>query len=307
MGENKMSTVREEIQTLKKEKNAVILAHYYVPDEVQECADYIGDSFYLSKKAKETDADIIVFAGVAFMGESAKILNPDKKVLLPDPTADCAMAHMADVETVHRMRKAYEDLAVVCYINSTAELKTCSDVCVTSANAVKVVKALPNKRIFFIPDRHLGSYVADQVPEKEVILNDGYCPVHHLITVDQVKKAKEAHPQAEFFVHPECSREVVELADYVGSTSGIIARVKDSNAREFLIGTEMGVTYELRKQNPDKCFYPVQDCQCCADMKKVTLEKVLDCLKNESNEVLISDEIRKKADKALEKMLELAK
>ncbi len=304
---DKMSTVREEIQALKKEKNAVILAHYYVPDEVQECADYIGDSFYLSKKAKETQADRIVFAGVAFMGESAKILNPEKQVLLPDPSADCAMAHMADAAVVEKMREKYEDLAVVCYINSTTELKACSDVCVTSANAVKVVRALENRRIFFIPDQHLGSYVAAQVPEKEVILNDGYCPVHQQITADQVRKARKAHPKAVLCVHPECSREVVQLADYVGSTSGILAQVKNSDAEEFLIGTEMGVAFELKKQNPGKRFYPVQECQCCEDMKKVTLEKVLDCLKYERGEVEVPDGLGEKAGKALEKMLELAK
>ena len=208
-----MKDLTEEIEQLKKEKNAVILAHYYVPDEVQQIADYTGDSFYLSKKAKETDADMIVFAGVSFMGESAKILNPTKKVLLPDASADCAMAHMAEPEKIKEMREPYEDLAVVCYVNSTAGLKQYSDVCVTSANAVKVVKAIPNHNIFFIPDRHLGSFVAKQVPEKHIILNDGYCPVHHQITPEEVKRAKEEHQKALVFVHPECTKEVVELAD----------------------------------------------------------------------------------------------
>lgn len=302
-----MNSLREEIEILKKEKHAVILAHYYVPDEVQEIADYTGDSFYLSKIAREIDAKILVFAGVSFMGESAKILNPEKKVLLPDPTADCAMAHMADVEKIKEMKEKYPDLAVVCYINSTAELKQYSDVCVTSANAVKVVKALPNRQIYFIPDQHLGSFVAKQVPEKEIFLGDGYCPVHHQITAEEVKQAKEAHPEALVFVHPECPKEVVELADYAGSTSGIISRVNESDAKEFLIGTETGVMYELKKQNPDKKFYPIQKEQCCHDMKKVTLEKIRDCLRDEINEVQVDQKVSEKAKQAMEQMLILAK
>lgn len=302
-----MSSLREEIEILKKEKQAVILAHYYVPDEVQEIADYTGDSFYLSKVAKETDAKILVFAGVSFMGESAKILNPEKKVLLPDPTADCAMAHMADVEKIKAMKKSDPELAVVCYINSTAELKRYSDVCVTSANAVKVVKALPNRRIYFIPDQHLGSFVAAQVPEKEIILGDGFCPVHQQMTAREVQSAKEAHPEALVFVHPECPKEVADLADYVGSTSGIIKAAAESDAEEFLIGTETGVMYELKKQNPDKKFYPIQQEQCCHDMKKVTLQKIWDCLRDESNEVQVDAEVSEKAKHAMEQMLKLAK
>lgn len=302
-----MSSLREEIEILKKEKQAVILAHYYVPDEVQEIADYTGDSFYLSKVAKETDAKILVFAGVSFMGESAKILNPEKKVLLPDPTADCAMAHMADVEKIKAMKESDPELAVVCYINSTAELKRYSDVCVTSANAVKVVKALPNQRIYFIPDQHLGSFVAAQVPEKEIILGNGYCPVHHQMTAEEVLSAKEAHPDALVFVHPECPKEVVDLADYAGSTSGIIKAAAESDAGEFLIGTETGVMYELKKQNPYKKFYPIQKEQCCHDMKKVTLEKIRDCLRDESNEVQVDAEVSEKAKHAMEQMLKLAK
>ncbi len=302
-----MNSLREEIEILKKEKQAVILAHYYVPDEVQEIADYTGDSFYLSKIAKETDARILVFAGVSFMGESAKILNPEKKVLLPDPTADCAMAHMADKKKIQQMKAEDPDLAVVCYINSTAELKQYSDVCVTSANAVKVVKALPNRRIYFIPDQHLGSFVAEQVPEKEIILGDGYCPVHHQIQVSEVRKAKEEHPDALLYVHPECPKEIVEMADYAGSTSGIIKEAAGSDAKEFLIGTETGVMYELQKQNPDKRFYPIQKEQCCYDMKKVTLEKIRDCLRDETNEVQVDASVSEKAKQAMERMLELAK
>lgn len=301
------SSVKEKIEQLKKEKNAVILAHYYVPNEVQEIADYVGDSFYLSKKAKELKEDIIVFCGVSFMGESGKILNPDKLVLMPDENADCAMAHMVDSENIKKMREEYEDLAVVCYINSTAEIKCHADVCVTSSNAVKIVKTLPNKNIFFIPDGNLGRYVAEQVPEKNVILNEGYCPVHHALTVQEVYKAREAHPQAEFLVHPECVKALLDEADYIGSTSGIINHVKKSECKEFIIGTEVGVFYELEKQNPDKQFYTLNDHQICQDMKSITLEKVLDVLENETNALTLDEEKRVAALKPLERMLELAK
>ena len=299
--------ITEKIRQLKQEKNAVILAHYYVPDEVQEIADYIGDSFYLSKVAKNTDADIIVFCGVSFMGESAAILNPDKKVLMPDRKADCAMAHMVNLEKVTKLREEYEDLAVVCYINSTAEIKTYSDVCVTSANAIKVVKNLPNKNIFFIPDGNLGRYVKEQLPEKNVILNDGYCPIHAAMTRVEVMEEKEKHPKAKFLVHPECSKELLDEADYIGSTSGIINFVAQDDNEEYIIGTEIGVFYELKKQNPNKQFYTLQKPPICADMKFVTLEKVLDVLENETNEVMVSKELREKALLPLEKMLELAK
>jgi quinolinate synthase len=304
--EGKM-TAAEEINQLKQEKNAVILAHYYVPDEVQAIADYIGDSYYLSQMAKKTKADVIVFCGVRFMGESAAILNPEKKVLMPDMKADCAMAHMADPDKIRKMREENEDLAVVCYINSTAEIKTYSDVCVTSANAVKIVRNLPNQNIFFIPDGNLGRYVAEQVPEKNIILNDGYCPVHAAMTKEEVEKARKKYPEAKFLVHPECTKELLDEADYIGSTSGIIDFVAEDDGKEYLVGTEEGVFYELKKQNPDKKFYPVSGCQICADMKFVTLEKVRDVLKNETNEIRVSKELREQASAPLERMLMLAK
>lgn len=297
----------EKIRQLKEEKNAVILAHYYVPDEVQAIADYIGDSFYLSKVAKETEADIIVFCGVAFMGESAAILNPDKKVLMPDIHADCAMAHMVDINKLEELRKKYEDLAVVCYINSTAEIKSYSDVCVTSANAIKVIEHLPNENIFFIPDGNLGRYVKEQLPQKNVILNDGYCPVHAAMTREAVLKEKEKHPHAKVLVHPECTKELLDEADYIGSTSGIINYAAKDDGDEYIIGTEIGVFYELKKQNPDKKFYTLQKPPVCADMKFVTLEKVLDALEHETNEVTVSEDLREKALLPLERMLELAK
>lgn len=300
-------SITEEIKRLKEEKEAVILAHYYVPDEVQEIADYIGDSFYLSKMAKNTDAKILVFCGVRFMGESAAIMNPDKKVLMPDLTADCAMAHMVNLKKIQEMREQYEDLAVVCYINSTAEIKTCSDVCVTSANAVKIVKNLPNKNIFFIPDGNLGRYVAEQIPEKNVMLNDGYCPIHAAMTGAQVEQAKKEHPGAKFLVHPECTKELLDQADFIGSTSEIIGFVSKDSAEEYLIGTEIGVFYELKKQNPEKRFYTVCPDQICPDMKFVTLEKILKALEEECGELSVTDEIRKKAGAPLERMLALAK
>ena len=299
--------IYEEIERLKKEKDAVILAHDYVPGEVQACADYIGDSFYLSKAAVNLKASTLVFAGVTFMGESAKILNPEKTVLLPDTTADCPMAGMADAERIQRMREQYEDLAVVCYINSSAELKQYADICVTSSNAVDIVKKLPNKNIYFIPDKNLGSYVAEQVPEKHVILNDGYCYVHNQVTKEQVEEIKSLKPGVEFLVHPECPAEIVALADYVGSTKGIIEYATKSNKKEFIIGTENGVIWELQEKNPDKKFYVLPGGQTCASMKKITLEKVRDCLKTGSGQVEVNEKLRERSKLPLNRMLETAK
>lgn len=300
-------SIIEKIKQLKVEKKAIILAHYYCADEVQEIADYIGDSYYLSKVAKETDAEIIVFCGVSFMGESAAILNPEKKVLMPDIAADCAMAHMVDLDKIKQMREKYEDLAVVCYINSTAEIKTYSDVCVTSANAVKIVKNLPNKNVFFIPDGNLGRYVAEQLPEKNIILNTGYCPIHAAMTKESVLAAKAKYPNAKFLVHPECTKELLDEADYIGSTSGIIEFAQKDTAEEYIIGTEIGVMYELKKSNPNKKFYTLTDRQVCMDMKFVTLEKVLEVLEKETNQMIVSEKMREKALIPLNRMLELAK
>ena len=302
-----MDSVAVEIRQLKQDKNAVILAHYYVPDPVQAVADEIGDSFYLSRAATRSPAQTIVFAGVSFMGESAKILNPEKTVLLPDPQADCPMAHMAEEAEILRMRAEYSDLAVVCYINSTAKLKTLSDVCVTSSNAVKIVRKLPNRNIFFIPDRNLGKYVSQQVPEKNIILNNGCCPVHQRMTPEIVVQARQARPNALFLVHPECREAVVGLADFVGSTAEIIQYAEESPAEEFLIGTEDGVLYELRRRCPEKRFYPLSDGQICGDMKKITLEKLRDSLKYGTGEVEVSDKVCRAAWKPLNRMLELAK
>lgn len=299
--------MKNQIEKLKREKNAVVLAHYYTSAEVQEIADYVGDSFYLAKIAKQSKADIIVFCGVYFMGESAKILNPDKKVLMPDLTADCPMAHMVADGIIDEMRKKYDDLAVVCYINSTAKLKCQSDVCVTSSNAVKIVKSLPNKNIFFIPDKNLGRFVAEQVPEKNIIINDGCCPIHAKITAEQLCAEKEKHPEALVMSHPECEAEVLEKSDYIGSTADIIAYAKQSNADEFIVCTEDGVNYKLISDNPDKRFYYPDPHPCCADMKLNTLDTVLSVLKNEDKEVVIEDRVRDGALLPLKKMLELTK
>lgn len=300
-----MTTI-EEIEKLKKETNTVILAHYYVSKEVQSIADYIGDSYYLSKIATELQQDRMVFCGVSFMGESAKILNPQKTVLMPDFTADCAMAHMADPATIQRMREVHKDLAVVCYINSTAELKKYSDVCVTSANAVSIVKALPNKTIFFIPDQNLARFVAKQVPEKHFIFNKGYCPIHENMKVQEIQDLKHAHPDAQVLVHPECSEDICNMADFTGSTSGIINYASKSSCDSFIVCTEIGVRFELERKNPDKHFYFPKTEPVCADMKTITLEKILHVLKTGENEIHITDALRIQSEKPLQRMLELA-
>ena len=300
-------TIVDKIEKLKKEKNAVILAHYYVKPEVQEVADYIGDSYYLSKVAVGLKEQTIVFCGVEFMGESAKALNPQKTVLMPDLSADCPMAHMADPEIIQKMRHTYEDLAVVCYINSTAELKKYSDVCVTSANAVKIVKALPNKNIFFIPDRNLAHYIAGLVPEKNFVYNEGFCPTHERMQAEEVLEVKKEHPEAKVLSHPECRTEILEISDYIGSTSGIIKYATESEEKEFIICTEEGVSYKLCQNNPEKKFYFPKSVPTCPNMKKNSLEKILHVLETGENEVQITEELREASVKPLERMLELAK
>ena len=296
-----------QIKKLKAEKNAVILAHYYTPGEVQSIADYVGDSFYLAKAAKSSNAEIIVFCGVYFMGESAKILNPDKKVLMPDITADCPMAHMVKNGKIAEMRSKYEDLAVVCYINSSSQLKTESDVCVTSSNALKIVQSLPNKNIFFIPDKNLGSFIAEQVTDKNIILNDGCCPIHAAITKADILAVKENHKSANILSHPECNRDVLGISDYIGSTADMIKYANSGDDTEFIICTEDGVDFKLRLDNPNKNFYYPKKRPCCPDMKLNTLENLLAVLKEEKNEVILSKEIIEKASAPLERMLEMAK
>lgn len=296
----------ERLLALKKEKDAVILAHYYVDDEVQEIADYVGDSYYLAQVATQTSARTILLCGVLFMAESAKILNPTKKVLIPDRYADCPMAHMASVDKVLEIREQYPEAAVVCYVNSSTELKAQADVCVTSSNALRIVRALPQKQIYFIPDENLGRFIAAQCPEKEFIFNDGFCHVHAYITADMVKKAKAAKPNARVLVHPECTAEVTALADFVGSTSEIIKQAGVYEEKELLIGTEIGVIHELKKRYPDKIIYTAGNLQICPNMKKITLDKVITTLEKETPEITVEEEQAALAKVSLDRMLELA-
>lgn len=296
-----------EITKWKEKRNAVILAHYYVDGAVQEIADYVGDSYYLAKIATELKEQVIIFCGVSFMGESAKLLNPNKTVIMADSSADCPMAHMIDKERIQEVRKEYSDVAVVCYVNSTAEIKAYSDICVTSSNAVKVVKAIEQKNIFFIPDNNLGRHVSKMIPEKNFIFHDGFCHVHKSIHLDRVIEAKRVNPEAKVLAHPECTEDVLNVADYIGSTSEIIAYATQSECEKFIICTEMGVFFELMRKNPNKKFYSVGHRQFCPNMKKVTLEKVLGALKEMGPEVLVDESISKKAVIPLQKMLEFAK
>ena len=298
---------QEEIRQLKQEKDAVLLAHYYVDEEVQKIADYVGDSFYLSKIASSLNNRTLVFCGVSFMGESGKLLSPEKTVLMPDASADCPMAHMVSKAEIDEARSKYDDLAVVCYINSTAEVKTWADVCVTSANAVKIVRNLPNKNILFIPDKNLGRYVKQQVPEKNVMLVKGYCPIHEFIKPEEIKALKQKYPKALVLAHPECNAQVLEMADYIGSTSGILSKAKESDANAFIIATEVGVRYELQVQNPDKQFYFPETLPVCKDMKKITLDKIIEVLKTGENAADVVKAHVEPAKATLTRMLELAK
>ncbi|MDP4118272.1 MAG: quinolinate synthase NadA [Bacillota bacterium] len=302
-----MSDLKEKIKKLKKEKNAVILAHYYTDDEIQEVADYVGDSYYLAKIAAQTDAEVIVFCGVFFMGESAKILSPEKTVIMPDINADCPMARMITPQKIINMRKMHDDLAVVCYINSTADVKACCDVCVTSSNALRIVKNLKEKNIYFVPDENLGRYIAKQIPEKHFIYNNGYCPTHKKITAKIIDNAKSEHPSAKVLMHPECTPDALERADYIGSTSGIIEYATKSSDKEFIICTELGVMYELKKKNPDKIFYPASENAICPNMKLITLQKLASSLENINEGIKLEEKTMEEARRPLNKMLELAK
>lgn len=301
-----MKQLTERIEQLKKEKDVVVLAHFYVEDDVQDIADYIGDSYYLSKIAADAPQSTILFCGVQFMGESAKILSPEKTVLMPDLTADCPMAHMITPDDVANMRAQYPGSAVVCYINSTSETKAVSDVIVTSANAKKIVESLPNEDICFIPDCNLGQFLAKDMPNKRFHFHEGCCPIHARVTPEGILAAKAEHPDAKVLIHPECVPEAVALCDYAGSTSGIIKYATESDGKEFIIVTEPGVLYRLKTQNPDKTFYPFEQMGICEDMKKVTLEKVLHVLETFENQVEMPEQLREDAKNALVRMRELA-
>jgi len=291
-----------EVARLKEEKNAVILAHNYQIGEVQDVADYVGDSFGLAQKAAEVDAEVIIFCGVHFMAESAKILAPEKKVILPVKEAGCPLADMADVEAVRAKKKEHPDAALVAYVNTSAAVKAEIDVCCTSSNAVKVVESLPEEKIIFLPDKNLGQYIADQT-DKEIIIWEGYCITHHRVDLEELKKAREAHPEAPIAVHPECQPEVVREADYVGGTSGILKFARETDAQSIIIGTEMGMLHRLKKENPGKTFYLLSPRLICVNMKKTTLEKVAESLQNLSPQIEVEEEIAQKARKSLERML----
>ena len=294
----------EKILKLKKEKNAIILAHLYQIPEIQEIADYVGDSYYLSQVARDAKEDLIIFCGVKFMAESAKVLSPEKTVILPAPNAGCPMADMAEVEDVEEMIKKYPDAFKVCYINSSYEVKALCDASVTSSSALKIIKNIPNKQILFLPDQNLGGYISEFFPEKEFILWRGFCPTHHRITAEDIIKAKEEHPNVKVLSHPECSKEVRDLSDYIGSTSSIINYATECEDKEFIIATEEGVLHQLKKKNPDKKFY-FPEVIVCPNMKKTSLQDVYDALDGKKEEVILDEEIRKKALTSLENMHKL--
>jgi quinolinate synthase len=295
----------EKINKLKKQKNAVILAHVYQRPEIYKVADFIGDSYGLSKQATETNAEIIVFCGVDFMAESAYILNPTKTVLIPTKQANCPMAAMVDVEGLRQLKAKHPDAAVVSYVNTTADVKAESDICCTSANAVKVVNSLEEKKVIFVPDSNLANYVMRNT-DKQIIPWQGWCYVHNKFSPDGIMKAKAKHVDAKVLVHPECVPEVVDLADEVFSTTGMINYVKESLHNIFIIGTEVGVVERLQQMFPGKTFYQAPPGGTCLQMKKTTLELVLESLENEQFKVVVPENIRVRAQKALDRMLNVA-
>lgn len=299
------SDLTQEILRMKKEKNAIILAHFYQPGIIQELADYVGDSYYLSEIARDCKEEVIMFCGVRFMAESAKILSPEKKVLMPCPSAGCSMADMASGKGVVELKEKYPEAYVVCYINSTYNVKAHCDLSVTSSSALNILKNVPNKQILFLPDRNLGGYISEFFPEKEFILWDGFCRCHNKISREDILKEKEKHIDAKVLVHPECTKEIRDIADYVGSTSGIIDYATKDKGNEFIVGTEEGILHDLKKKNPNKSFYIPGDSICCQDMKKTTLENLHDALLNMKNEIILDEEIRIRALRSLENMHKL--
>lgn len=302
----KMKEMINEVNRLRKEKNAVILAHNYQIPEVQDIADYVGDSLGLSKKASQTNADIIIFCGVHFMAESAKILSPNKKVLLPVLDAGCPMADMIDAEQLRFFKKEHPDIPVVCYVNSSAEVKAESDICCTSSNAVKIVKSLESDKVLFVPDQNLGNYISKQLPEKDIICWEGFCITHHRVRHEEVDMIRKHRGTAKILIHPEANSQVVEKADFVGSTSQIIDYVNNSEEKEFVIGTEMGILHTLRKQNPHKKFYLLSPGLVCYNMKKTGLEDIYRALRDEKHEIEVDVEIMNLARRSLERMLNIS-
>jgi len=300
-----------EIEKLKKEKNAVILAHYYQEGDIQDIADYIGDSLGLSQEAAKTNADIIVFAGVHFMAETAKILSPNKKVLLPDVKAGCSLADSCPPHLFRKFKENYPDHLVITYVNCTAELKALSDIVCTSANAAAIVESLPaDQKIIFGPDKNLGAYVAKKTG-RDLVLWNGACMVHEIFSREKITKLKERYPNAKILAHPECEDVILQMADYVGSTTGILKYATNNPAMEFIVATEAGILHQMQKDNPEKVFIPAppnNNCACndCPHMKRNTLEKLYLCLKNESPEIDVPKHIIEKAVKPIERMLEIS-
>lgn len=295
--------VRTQIRALLKSRNAVLLAHNYMRDEVQELADITGDSLGLSIAAAKTDADVIVFCGVHFMAESAALLSPDKQVLLPRADAGCPMADMVSVAGLEQLKARHPGVPVVTYVNSSAEVKACSDICCTSANAIRVVRSLPEDELIFVPDRNLGRWIAQFVPEKRFIFWEGYCPSHERMTLADVARRRSEHPDALFVCHPESAPEVAAIADHVCSTSGMYAWCRTSPAKKFIIGTEPGILYRLRLENPDKEFILASEALVCPNMKLTSLEDVLVSLQTMQPVVSVAPAVRRQARKALERML----
>lgn len=298
-----MENLIEKIKKLKKDKNAVILTHCYQPIEIDEVSDFVGDSFYLSKKAKDTNADIIVFAGVHFMAQSAKLLNPEKKVLLPNLNSGCFMADMIDVEQLREFKNNYPNIPAVCYINSTAEVKAECDICCTSSNALNVVKSLGAKEVLFLPDTYLGKWIEKQLGNVKVITYNGFCPTHLKIRIEDINKAREMYPKATILAHPECHTIVSQNADFVGSTKEIMEYVSKSFENEFVIATEKGVLDRLKRDYPNKKFYLIRDDIICTNMKWNSLEDIYRALLNEEHEITVPQNIAKKACQCIENML----
>lgn len=301
--------IKEKIQELKKQKGAVILAHYYTSSEVQSVADFLGDSLALSVKAKELDAPIILFAGVNFMAETAKVLCPEKKVLIPVPEAGCSLAESCDAEEFAEFKKNYPGHLVVSYVNTSVEVKAHTDICCTSTNALKVVQSIPaDQPIIFGPDRNLGGYIKKLTGKDNMVIWNGACHVHEKFSFDKIVELKTQHPQAKTVVHPECPAAIVELADYTGSTAGILEYCGQSDAQEFIVVTESGILVEMEKRFPNKKFIPAPaiheaTCNECQYMKMITLENILSCLENESPEVILDEEVRQAAERAIENMV----
>ena len=299
--------IKEEILKLKKEKNAVILTHCYQPIELDEISDFVGDSFFLSKKAAETNADIVIFAGVYFMAQSAKLLNPSKKVLLPNMSSGCFMSDMIDVTQLKEFKTKYPDIPTVCYINSTAEVKAECDICCTSSNAIQVVKSLNTNKILFLPDTYLGKWIEKQLGNIEVITYNGFCPTHLKIREQDILDSRTKYPNAKILAHPECHTIISEMSDFVGSTKEIMEYASKSSEKEFVIATEKGVLERLKRDCPNKIFHLIRDDLICQNMKWNSLEDILNVLRTESNEITVKEETFEKANSCISKMMNVMK